>query len=110
MPGGPIPRPADFDSKSLMRTWLDMLEPGGGTDPRPAMRRALGLRPDAVFLLSDGAFPPGSVDEIGRINRHKIPIHCVDLAGGLGGDQLKQIARDSGGRYASRPGPSPLHP
>jgi hypothetical protein len=33
-----------------------------------------------------------------------VPIHCIDLAGGLGGDQLRRIAKANGGSYASRAG------
>ena len=66
--------------------------------------QALMLRPEAVFLLSDGVFPDGTVDTVARFNAHKIPIHCVDLSGGEGGNHLRRIAKDSGGQYASRPG------
>jgi hypothetical protein len=104
MPGGPIPRTADLQAKNQLLLWLRLIEPDGGTDPRPAMKQALMLRPDAVFLLSDGEFPQGTVDEVARLNTRKIPIHCVDLAGGLAGDHLKRIAVASGGQYASRPG------
>ena len=104
MPGGPRPRPADPQTKSLFVGWLSLMEPDGGTEPRPALRQALGLRPDAVFLLSDGEFPRGTVEEVARLNPRRIPIHCVDLSGGEAGDQLRRIARDSGGQYASRPG------
>jgi hypothetical protein len=104
MPGGPRPRPADHQAKSLLLAWLRLIEPVSGTDPRLSLRQALGLRPDAVFLLSDGAYPDGTVAEVARINRRKVPIHCIDLAGGLAGDHLKRIAQESGGRYASRPG------
>ena len=74
------------------------------------MALALAMRPDAVFLLSDGEFPGGTVEEIGRRNRRRVPIHCVDLSGGESGDQLRRIARENGGQYAARPwtgGPSP---
>src|SRR5262249_53784945 len=104
MPGGPRPRPADPPTKSQFLAWLSLMEPEGGTDPRLALRQALSLRPDAVFLLSDGAFPGGTVAEVERLTPRRIPIHCVDLAGGLGGDHLKRIAQASGGQYASRPG------
>jgi hypothetical protein len=57
-----------------------------------------------VFLLSDGEFPDGTVEAVAAANARKIPIHCIDLAGGLAGDHLQRIARESGGRYASRPG------
>ncbi|WP_165244895.1 vWA domain-containing protein [Paludisphaera soli] len=104
MPGGPIPRPADPENKDKLATWLRTIEPDGGTSPRRAVVQALALRPDAVFLLSDGDFPDGVADDIARANARKIPVHCIDLAGGLAGDDLRKIARESGGRYASRPG------
>jgi len=104
MPGGPRPRTADLQAKNLLRSWLRLIEPLGGTDPRPALKQALALRPDAVFLLSDGAFPDGTVGEVAKLNTRKVPIHCVDVTGGLAGDQLQRIAAASGGQYASRPG------
>lgn len=104
MPGGPIPRTADRLNKEKLRAWLGTIDPDGGTSPRKAVLQALALRPDAVFLLSDGDFPEETVEAIARANPRKVPIHCIDLAGGLAGDALPRIARDSGGRYASRPG------
>ncbi|HKI21204.1 MAG TPA: hypothetical protein VKA15_25145 [Isosphaeraceae bacterium] len=103
MPGGPTARTADTQAKNLLVSWLRLIEPAGGTDPRVAVRQALGLRPDAVFLLSDGAYPEGTVDEITKLNTRKVPIHCVDLTGGLAGDHLKRIAAANGGRYVARP-------
>jgi hypothetical protein len=100
---GDLPRPADLSAKSQLNQWLRLIQPDGGTDPRGAMALALSLRPDAVFLLSDGEFPDGTVESIARKNPRKVPIHCVDLSGGVAGDQLLRIARDSGGQYASRP-------
>lgn len=104
MPGGPMPRAADPRNKSQLVSWLRIIDPIGGTDPRAAIRQALMLRPEAVFLLSDGAFPPGTAASVARFNAHKIPIHCIDLSGGEGGDSLRKIAKDSGGQYAARAG------
>ena len=104
MPGGPRPRTADLQAKNQLLLWLRLIEPDGGTEPRPALKQAISLKPDAVFLLSDGEFPEGTVQEVAKLNTRKIPIHCVDLAGGLAGDHLKRIAASSGGQYASRPG------
>ncbi len=104
MPGGPQLRPADQRTKEQLTSWLHLIGPDGGTEPRSAVALALALRPDAVFLLSDGDFPKGTVEAIARANSRKIPIHCVDIAGGLAGDHLQRIARDSGGQYASKPG------
>jgi von Willebrand factor type A domain len=104
MPGGPRARTADLQAKNQLVAWLQVIEPDGGTDPRVAIKQAISLKPDAVFLLSDGEFPEGTVDEVAKLNARKIPIHCIDLAGGLAGDHLQRIAAGSGGQYASRPG------
>lgn len=104
MPGGPLPRTADQQSKNQLMTWLRLIDPDGETNPKSAIAQALALRPDAVFLLSDGEFPEGTVEAVAKLNSRKIPIHCVDLTGGEAGDHLQRIARDSGGKYASRPG------
>lgn len=104
MPGGPKPRPADTQGKGQLLTWLRIVEPDGGTDPRAALRQALSLRPEAIFLLSDGALPDGTVEAVAHSNTRRIPIHCVDMSGGEGGDHLRRIARDSGGQYAIREG------
>jgi Mg-chelatase subunit ChlD len=104
MPGGPKPRPADPQNKSQLVSWLRLVDPDGGTDPRAALRQAISLRPEAVFLLSDGVFPDGTAESIAKFNARRIPIHCVDLSGGEGGDHLRRIARESGGKYAARGG------
>jgi len=104
MPGGALPRPADLKTKNQLTSWLHLIGPDGGTDPRSAVAQALSLRPDAVFLLSDGEFPEGTVERVAKLNPRKIPIHCVDMTGGQAGNHLQRIARDSGGQYASRPG------
>lgn len=101
-PGG-WPVAADHQGKSRLLRWLQGIEAEGGTDPRGAMKQAIGLQPDAIFLLSDGEFPEGTVEAITTANRNRIPIHTVDLAGGAAGDDLQRIAGASGGRYAARP-------
>jgi hypothetical protein len=104
----PIPMPGviltsvDAAARDRFTAWLRLIEPDGETDPRGALHLAMGLNPDAIYLLSDGAFLPGTVEDVAARNRKKIPIHCIDMAGGAG-DHLKRIARDSGGQYASRP-------
>ena len=102
MPGD-LPKDAGLTSRNELDQWLRLIEPDGETDPGPAMSQAIALRPDAIFLLSDGDFPDGSVEAIARKNTRKVPIHCIDLAGGAAGDGLQRVARASGGRYVSRP-------
>ena len=98
---GELPRTASHPSRVELARFLDRIDAAGGTDPRDALTQALAMRPDGVFLLSDGAFPDGTAAAVAALNRHKTPIHCVDLAGGAGGDDLRTIARESGGRYAA---------
>jgi len=101
MPGG-IPVGASVDSARQMASWFQLIQPDGGTDPRGALAQAVALRPDAVFLLSDGEFPKGTVEAVAKGNPRKVPIHCVDLSGGAGGEHLRRIAKDSGGQYTSQ--------
>jgi hypothetical protein len=55
-------------------------------------------------LLTDGEFPGGTDATILTRNTDRTPIHCIDLGGGRGADQLRAIADESGGRYLSRTG------
>lgn len=48
----PVLIDATRPAKDALATWLDAITPGGTSDPRPALERALQLRPDAVFLLA----------------------------------------------------------
>jgi len=99
---GELPKAADYPSKAQLSQWMQLVEAEGPTDPRSSLSLALALKPDAVFLLSDGAFPDGTVESIARLNSKKVPIHCVDLADGAAGDGLRQIAGESGGQYVAR--------
>jgi hypothetical protein len=99
---GELPKPADYPSKAQLSRWMSLVEAEGPTDPRSSLALALSLKPDAVFLLSDGAFPTGTVEAVAKLNPKKVPIHCVDLANGAAGDDLRRIATDSGGQYAAR--------
>lgn len=100
---GGLPQSADSEARARSFAWLDAIDAEGGTDPRGAMDQALNLKPDAVFLLSDGEYPEGTDGAIAARNTDETPIHCVDLSTGAAGDQLQRIAAESGGRYARRP-------
>ncbi len=100
---GGLPLAANASSKSHLAAWLRTMGPDGTTDPRSAMAMAIGLQPDAIFLLSDGEFPAGTAQSIIDRNTNQIPIHAIDLSGGSAGGQLKQISSATGGQYAGRP-------
>ena len=92
MPGG-IPQAANLSSAQMMNNWFRLIDAEGGTDPRAALSQAIALRPDGVFLLSDGEFPQGTVEAVAKANPKKVPIYCVDLAGGAAGDHLSASPR-----------------
>ncbi len=100
MPGGLLSS-ADTASRDQLARWLNLISADGATDPRGAMSQALSLKPDAVFLLSDGQFPEGTVEALGQKNAAKIPVHCVDMSGNS--TDLRKIAKASGGQYIARP-------
>jgi von Willebrand factor type A domain len=99
---GELPKSADYLAKDQLSRWLHMVQPFGGTDPRGSLSLALAYRPDAIFLLSDGDFPDGTVESVAKLNSKKVPIHCIDLANGAAGDGLRKIAAESGGQYVAK--------
>lgn len=89
---------------------LSLIQPTGGTNHFPALRRALDLAPDVVFFLTDGQEPALSAREIDQIARHArgARIHCVEFGkgpplvdgrGGMPGNWLKKLASENGGQY-----------
>jgi hypothetical protein len=102
MPDG-LPRRADREGKETLARWLRTVDAGGETNPLPAMKHALGLRPDAVYLLSDGEFEPGTAAKVAALNGDRpVPIHGIDLSL-RGAGSLREISEASRGSYAHRP-------
>jgi Mg-chelatase subunit ChlD len=102
MPDG-LPRRADAEGRQMLARWLRTVDAGGETNPLPALKHALSLRPDVVYLLSDGEFPPGTAAKVAALNAdHTVPIHGVDLSS-QGASSLRAISEASRGRYAHRP-------
>ena len=99
------------DEKRRFFTWIDQKAPQGRTEPLLAMKRALALKPDAVFFFSDGMFDDRVVTDVANANRKThAQIHCLVFdelllsdASGLpretdGVRRMKRIAEESGGR------------
>jgi hypothetical protein len=98
-------------NKKRLATWLasKRLEPG--TDPRQALVAGLGLNPTCCFLLSDGEFNGRQIQlpvQFGnasaatlaaKYNQGNAPIHTIGLEDEGSQNQMKKIARDSGGSY-----------
>ncbi len=104
--------PADEATRREFFTWIDRKAPMGVTQPLDAMKRALALRPDAIFFFSDGYFEDALVDEIRRANvQSHTRIFCLVFdelllqdTSGLprretdGARRLKQVAEGNGGK------------
>jgi hypothetical protein len=70
--------PADEATRREFFDWIDKKAPRGMTEPLEAMKRALALKPEAVFFFSDGDFDESVVAEIERANRLvKARIYCL---------------------------------
>ena len=81
--------------------FLERVNPSGGTKPQRALRRALALEPDLVYLLSDGInFDenlPAEIDEWNKDRRTRIfTIAYLDQGGR---NLLERIAREHGGEF-----------
>lgn len=100
------------NQRKLMR-WLPSIKLGPDTRPLNAMQLALKMKPDAIFLLSDGEFNDGTrdyllgenqkVDDDGKRSA-KIPVHTVGFHSLAAEASLKPIAAENGGGYRFVPG------
>ncbi|MBK8915331.1 MAG: hypothetical protein IPM64_12165 [Phycisphaerales bacterium] len=57
--------------------WIGKKAPNGSTAPLDALRRALAMKPDAVFFFSDGYFEDDVVTQVTAANTRKVQIHCL---------------------------------
>lgn len=91
------------ENKRRFFRWIDSKAPMGSTEPLGAMRRALALRPDAVFFFSDGYFDDSVVEEVARANRvAKAQIHCLVFDEVLLQDTSEQPRMTDGARRLMR--------
>jgi hypothetical protein len=81
--------------------FLETVAPGGGTKPEGAMRRAITLEPDVVYLLSDGVdFQPSLLDKLDKWNAaRQVRIYTIAYLDRTGSQLLEQIAREHDGEY-----------
>lgn len=109
----PALKPATRQMRQRFFSWIDAKSPAGGTDPLPAMQRALRMEPDAVFFLSDGEFEDQVANKITAANRGQTQICCLVFDDVLLDDlgpatnkltenarRLERIAKASGGWMA----------
>lgn len=98
------------ESVTRLIRWLDdQVDPAGGTQPSPAFQYVFALerRPDAIFFLTDGEIPPDTAGNVANLNSRGrgVVINTIAFGSRPSQDQLKEIARRSGGVYRYVPSP-----
>lgn len=105
-----LPRPvkATSENKKRFKDWLATTTAGGGTDPRRSLKLALELKPDAIFMLSDGAFSnentpelPPSLEIVREYSSENVPIQINSIAFEDESSKLNMeaLSKLSGGAY-----------
>jgi hypothetical protein len=80
--------------------FVDGIIAEGQTKPQEAVRRGLALRPELMFILSDGEFEAEVVDLVARLNKAKrTRIHTYAYQYDSVAVNLKRIAEQNGGQY-----------
>jgi hypothetical protein len=82
--------------------WVKSRGMGGGTDPRAALKSGFNLKPDTVWLLTDGQFndEAGALSVIRHANSKKsVRINTLAFMDRDGERVLKQIAQENDGTY-----------
>jgi len=99
MPGEELVR-ATESNKRRHFAWVSGIGAGGRTDPTSAMKLALSLKPDAIWLLSDGIFRLQAATAIQKANpRGRVQIHTIAFYSREGEAVLQRIADENRGRY-----------
>jgi hypothetical protein len=108
----PEPRPvfATIENIRKLEAWLPTVELQLRTDPYDAVKFAHDLRPDAIFILSDGQFTDRGkterflaennlIDEPGEGRRPKVVINTIAFYSQTGEVAMKRIAEAYKGTY-----------
>ena len=98
-PGRPVS--AINAHKEQFFTFMERVVPRGQTHPEAALRRAIGLEPDLIYLLSDGdSFPSGLLHHLDEWNRdRRVRIYTIAYLSHMGRAVLEQIAREHNGEF-----------
>lgn len=99
MPGSDLVKATDSNVTDALN-WIEGVSAGGGTDPTSTMKLALSLKPDAIWLLSDGQFDAKSAEIIADENPGgRVTIHTIAFFSRAGEAILRKIANENGGQY-----------
>ena len=91
--------PASRTHLGFTRYQIAQVRSFGGTLPQTAVTMALSLKPEVIFLLTDGEIPPITQQVALQQNKSQTIIHTLAFQSRLGELILKTIANDHNGRY-----------
>jgi von Willebrand factor type A domain len=92
-------QPATLDNKQKYLEWVVKVQGGGGTDPSEALKLALELKPDVIYLLTDGVFDGKVTGEVTKLNTRGVAIHTFCFGNASGESLLQDMARRNHGTY-----------
>jgi hypothetical protein len=101
-------------NKAALRSWARRIKQDFGRAPKEPIKFALNLKPDVIFLLSDGEFPQSFEDLVKEENRvenlfgdsHPISIiHTIGYHSKEGESRMRRIAKQYNGQYRHVPKP-----
>ncbi len=92
-------QPATLANKRKYLEWCVKVKGGGGTDPRAALKYALELKPDVIYLLTDGVIKDNVATEVSKLNTRGASIHTFCFGDASGEALLKEIAQENNGIY-----------
>ncbi|TWT89445.1 vWA domain-containing protein [Stieleria varia] len=99
---------ASPENKQALERWAMTIKKDRGRAPYDPLKFAIELRPDVIFLLSDGEFPQGIEDLLQEINRQDnlfgddgpiSIVHTIGYHSREGESRMKRIAKQNGGQY-----------
>jgi hypothetical protein len=92
--------PATSGNRAKAAKWIKAFRPEGDTAPEDAIERALKMKPQVIYFLTDGEIPNTTRSTAQRFNtEHKTVIHTIAFEYEGGAEQLRGIAVDSKGKY-----------
>lgn len=92
--------PATSENKTKAADFIDSIVPTGQTSPGPALERALELKPEVIYVLTDGEVDKKTLDQVAKLNRDKaVRIHAIQFLYDAPLGLMRDLAKENGGRF-----------
>lgn len=96
--------PADWLNVARLEKYVADVKLAKGTNARPALEKAYSLKPDVIYILTDGGFTDDSRKYLNELPEKKVPIHTIGFQSReRGAKNLKSIAEQQNGTYTEVP-------